>query len=330
MLVEVIHLKKYFPVRRTFFDLFSPKYVHAVDDVSFDIKMGEFFGLVGESGCGKTTTGLILAGLIKPTSGKIIFDGNDITFLKLKNEMRRKIQMVFQNPFSSLNPRMRVKDLITEGMIIHKLVPKDKVNDALAKILDDVGLGMEFAERYPDELSGGQRQRVCIARSVALNPEFLIADEPTASLDVSVRAQILELFDKIRKKFNMSILFITHDIHTVKTYADRVAVMYLGKIVEIGKKEEIFSKPSHPYTKILLDSVPDFDKIIDEGRYRLKGIEGEIPSPLNPPYGCRFRTRCPYADSLCEKQEPEINKISDTHFSACHYSEKIKDLKINL
>lgn len=295
VLVEIINLKKYFPVRRTFFDLFSPLYIRAVDDISFSIDKGEFFALVGESGCGKTTTGLILAGLMKPTSGKVIFDGKDISSSKINREVRRRIQMVFQNPFSSLNPRMKVKDLVLEGVIIHNLVPKSKRREALEQILDDVGLGMDFAERYPDELSGGQRQRVCIARAIALKPDFLIADEPTSSLDVSVRAQILELFEKIRQKFNMSILFITHDIHTVKTYADRVAVMYLGKIVEIGKRDEISKETSHPYTKILLDSVPDFDKIILEGRYELKGIEGEIPSPLNPPSGCRFRTRCPYS-----------------------------------
>lgn len=322
-LLVVSNLKKYFPVRRNLKEFFSPSYIKAVDDISFDVMKGEFFGLVGESGCGKSTTGLILAGLLRPTSGKIVFNGTDITFTKLKGDMRRKIQMVFQNPFSSLNPRMRVGELVLEGIIIHNLLPKSRLQERLAQILEDVGLGMEFSERYPDELSGGQRQRVCVARAIALEPEFLIADEPTSSLDVSVRAQILELFEKIRRKFGTSIFFITHDIHTVKTYADRFAVMYLGKIVEIGKKDEIFSSPAHPYTKMLLSSVPDFDRVIEEGRYDLRGIQGEPPSPLNPPSGCRFRTRCPYADSLCEKQEPELKKITETHFSACHFWNKI-------
>lgn len=322
-LVSVVQLKKYFPVRRNLAELFRPSYVKAVDGISFDIMRGEFFGLVGESGCGKTTTGVILARLLNPTSGRIIFDGTDITYAKLRGRMRRRIQMVFQNPFSSLNPKMKVKDLILEGLVVHRLASGKELISRLERLLEVVGLGMEFAERYPDELSGGQRQRVCIARAIALEPEFLIADEPTSSLDVSVRAQILELFDDIRKRFNMSILFITHDIHTIKTYAYRFAVMYLGKIVEIGEKTKVFQHPAHPYTRMLLDSVPDFERIVKSGRYELKGIEGEPPSPLNPPSGCRFRTRCIYATSLCEKEEPELTKIEDAHFTACHHWDKI-------
>lgn len=322
-LVVVSQLRKYFAIRRNPLELLFPRHIRAVDGISFDIKRGEFFGLVGESGCGKTTTGLVLAKLMEPTSGRVVFDGQEITHRKLKGDMRRKIQMVFQNPFSSLNPRMKVKDLVLEGIVVHKLVPKSRLMDRLAELLEEVGLGMDFAERYPDELSGGQRQRVCIARAIALQPIFLIADEPTSSLDVSVRAQILELFERIRRKFGTAILFITHDIHTIRTYADRFAVMYLGKIVEMGRTDEIFSSPKHPYTKMLLESVPDFERIMKEGRYELRGISGEPPSPMNPPSGCRFRTRCPYSDSKCEENEPEMNRISETHFSACFHWKKI-------
>jgi oligopeptide/dipeptide ABC transporter ATP-binding protein len=268
--------------------------------------------------------GRLIAKIIQPTSGKIIFNGEDITFKKLKGEKRRKIQMIFQNPFSSLNPKMKVKDLILEGIIIHKIYPKSKLKEKLEELLQSCGLGMEFAERFPDELSGGQRQRVAIARAIAVEPEVLVADEPTSSLDVSVRAQILELFEDIRRKMNLSIFFISHDIHTIRAYADRVAVMYLGEIVEIGQKDQIFSRPLHPYTYILLKSVVDIQKVINEGRYDI-GTEniGETPSPLDEIKGCKFASRCPFKDKMCEEKKPELTEIDGRRVS-CHFAGKLK------
>jgi oligopeptide transport system ATP-binding protein len=324
VVIKVERLRKYFPVRRNIKELLRPSFIRAVDGVSLEIRRGEFFGLVGESGCGKSTLGRLIAKIIQPTSGKIIFNGEDITFKKLKGEKRRKIQMIFQNPFSSLNPKMKVKDLILEGIIIHKIYPKSKLKEKLEELLESCGLGMEFAERFPDELSGGQRQRVAIARAIAVEPEVLVADEPTSSLDVSVRAQILELFEDIRRKMNLSIFFISHDIHTIRAYADRVAVMYLGEIVEIGQKDQIFSRPLHPYTYILLKSVIDIQKVINEGRYDI-GTEniGEAPSPLEEIKGCKFASRCPFKDKICEEKKPELTEI-DRRQVSCHFAGKLK------
>jgi oligopeptide/dipeptide ABC transporter ATP-binding protein len=324
VVIRIERLRKYFPVRRNIKELLRPSFIRAVDGVSLEIRRGEFFGLVGESGCGKSTLGRLIAKIIQPTSGKIIFNGEDITFKKLKGEKRRKIQMIFQNPFSSLNPKMKVKDLILEGIIIHKIYPKSKLKEKLEELLESCGLGMEFAERFPDELSGGQRQRVAIARTIAVEPEVLVADEPTSSLDVSVRAQILELFEDIRRKMNLSIFFISHDLHTIRAYADRVAVMYLGEIVEIGQKDQIFSRPLHPYTYILLKSVIDIQKVINEGRYEI-GMEniGDPPSPLEEIKGCKFASRCPFKDKICEEKKPEINEIDGRQVS-CHFAGKLK------
>jgi oligopeptide/dipeptide ABC transporter ATP-binding protein len=324
IILRTVDLKKYFPVRRNIRELIRPSFVRAVDGVSIEIKKGEFFGLVGESGCGKTTLGKLIVKIIQPTSGKIIFNGEDITYKRISGETRRKIQMIFQNPFSSLNPKMKVKDLILEGIIIHKLYPRKKFAEKLEELLNAVGLGIEFAERFPDELSGGQRQRVVIARAIAVEPEILVADEPTSSLDVSVRAQIIELFEKIRKNMNLSIIFISHDIHTVKVYAERVAVMYLGEIVEIGPKEKIFSNPLHPYTYILLNSVIDLERVKNEGRYNI-GFDslGEAPSPLDEIRGCKFASRCPFKDKICEEKKPELIELNGREVS-CHFAGKIK------
>ncbi len=324
VVISLQSIKKYFPVRRTFRDIFRPSFIRAVDGVSLELKEGEFFGLVGESGCGKSTLGKLIVRLLDPTEGCIFFRGQDITFRKLKGEMRRKIQMIFQNPFSSLNPRMRVKDLIMEGMEVHNMYGSRKERERRAmEILEDIGLPGDFAQRYPDELSGGQRQRVAIARAIAVEPEVLVADEPTASLDVSVRAQILELFEKIREKMRISILFISHDIHTVRAYSERVAVMYLGEIVEVGRTKDIFDSPLHPYTRLLISSVPDFDRVISEGRYEIRGNDiGEPPSPLNPPSGCKFRTRCPFAEEVCAEKKPELTPVHGRYVS-CHFAGKI-------
>ncbi len=322
MIIRAENIRKYFAVRRDIRDFFKPLFIRAVDGVSIEVNEGEFFGLVGESGCGKTTFGKILVGLIRPTSGRVFFKGIDITNKRLKGELRRKIQMIFQNPFSSLNPHMRVRDIVLEGVKIHKLFGGRDMDDTLERVLRDVGLSIDIAESYPDELSGGQRQRVAIARALAVQPEFLVADEPTSSLDVSVRAQILELLDEIRERFKMGILFISHDINTIKAYAHRVAVMYLGEIVEEGKAEEVFSQPLHPYTKLLLDSVPDLHRVIGEGRYTLRGIEGEPPSPINPPPACRFAPRCPFKKDICEEEKPYYVKIRSRRVM-CHFAGKI-------
>ncbi|GBD03883.1 Oligopeptide transport ATP-binding protein OppF [bacterium HR19] len=321
-ILKIERVKKYFSVRRNLAEFFKPLFIRAVDDVSFDVKAGEFFGLIGESGCGKTTLGKIIVKLIQPDSGKIIFEGKDITFEKLRGEMRRNIQMIFQNPFSSLNPKMKAKDIILEGVMIHKIAPKNMWKDILEELIISCGLSPDLAERYPDELSGGQRQRVAIARAVAVKPKLLVADEPTSSLDVSVRAQILELLEKIRREQRISIIFISHDISTIKAYADRVAVMYLGKIVEIGKKEDVISNPLHPYTRFLLNSVVDFKRVMNEGRYNLlEGDIGEVSYQLSDIRGCNFAPRCPFKQKICEEQPPYVEV--DGRKVLCHFAGKI-------
>jgi len=323
--IDVLKLKKWFPVRRGFFQaLFSKKesFVRAVDDVSFDIKAKEVFGLAGESGSGKTTTGRLVLKIIDPTSGKVFFKGEDITKLSRKQmkrkQLRRKMQTVFQEPYESLNPRKTVMDIIAEGLRIQKVVNSEKeVEERVIKTLDDVKLvpPNEFLSRYPHELSGGQRQRVAVARTFILNPEFVVADEPISMLDVSIRAEILNLFLDLVEKFNVSILYITHDLATARHMCHRIAIMYLGKIMEMGTAEDIVYEPLHPYTKALISAVPVPDP--KSRRTRLT-IKGEIPSPINPPSGCRFHTRCPIAEEICRKEEPELINIGKEHYVACH------------
>jgi len=321
--IEVLDLRKWFPVRKGFLKaLFSRKesYVKAVDGVNFNVKQKEIFGLVGESGSGKTTTGRLVVKMIDPTSGRIFFKGEDITHLtreKMKH-VRRKLQMVFQDPYESLNPRKTVFDIVAEGLRIQKIVNSEKeIAERVIKALEDVKLvpPEEFLYRYPHELSGGQRQRVAIARTFIVNPEFVVADEPVSMLDVSIRAEILNLFIELTEKFNVSILYITHDLATARHMCNRIAVMYLGKIMEMGSVEDIVYEPLHPYTNALLSAVPVPDP--KSRRTRLT-IKGEIPSPIDPPPGCRFCTRCPAVEEICRKEEPELINIGKEHYVACH------------
>jgi peptide/nickel transport system ATP-binding protein len=321
--IEVLDLKKWFPVRKGFFQaLLSKKeaFVKAVDGVSFNIKQKEIFGLAGESGSGKTTTGRLIVKMIDPTSGRIFFKGEDITKLTRKQmkPLRQKIQMVFQDPYESLNPRKSIMEIVAEGLNIQKLEKGEKEKEEkVIKILEDVKLTPpeEFLFRYPHELSGGQRQRVAVARTFILNPEFVVADEPVSMLDVSIRAEILNLFLELIEKFNVSILYITHDLATARHICHRVAIMYLGKIMEMGMAEDIVYESLHPYTKSLISAVP----IPDPKSRRTKlVIKGEIPSPINPPQGCRFHTRCPIAEEICRREEPELLRVGEEHYVACH------------
>jgi peptide/nickel transport system ATP-binding protein len=321
--IEVSNLKKYFPVRTGFFrSLLSSQAssVRAVDGISFDIRKKEIFGLAGESGSGKTTVGKLVLKIMDPTSGKIVFKGQNITAFTRKDmkPLRQKLQTVFQDPYESLNPRKSVRDIIGEGLRIQKLAHSEKeLEDTVVKILEGVKLvpPEEFVSRYPHQLSGGQRQRVAVARTFVLNPEFVVADEPVSMLDVSIRAEILNLFLQLVDEFNVSILYITHDLATARHMCHRIAVMYLGKIMEMGTAEDIVYEPLHPYTKALILAVPVPDP---KSRRTKLTVQGEIPSPINPPSGCRFHTRCPIADEICRKEEPQLVAVGKEHYVACH------------
>lgn len=323
VILEVKNLVKNYPLTsRGIFLKKEVGVVHAVDGVSFSVRKGETFGLVGESGCGKTSTARAILYLDPPTSGEIYFEGQDlIKIFKSNNpqeilKLRRKMQYVFQNPYASLDPRMTVADIITEPFVIHKHVPKEKWNDRLYELLELVGLEDYHAERYPHEFSGGQRQRICIARALAVEPRLLIADEPVASLDVSVRAQILNLLQELQRKFGMAYLYISHDLSTVKHICHKVAVMYLGKFVEIAETDELFSSPLHPYTQALLSAIPIPDP---ENRRSRIVLPGEVPSPINPPAGCRFHPRCVYAKEYkCMEKAPELVDVGGGHLVACN------------
>ncbi|MGB9842242.1 MAG: ABC transporter ATP-binding protein [Candidatus Bathyarchaeales archaeon] len=323
VILEVKNLVKNYPLTsRGIFLKKEVGVVHAVDGVSFSVRKGETFGLVGESGCGKTSTARAILYLDPPTSGEIYFEGQDIIKIFKSNnpqeilKLRRKMQYVFQNPYASLDPRMTVADIITEPFVIHKHVPKEKWNDRLYELLELVGLEDYHAERYPHEFSGGQRQRICIARALAVEPRLLIADEPVASLDVSVRAQILNLLQELQRKFGMAYLYISHDLSTVKHICHKVAVMYLGKFVEIAETDELFSSPLHPYTQALLSAIPIPDP---ENRRSRIVLPGEVPSPINPPAGCRFHPRCVYAKEYkCMEKAPELVDVGGGHLVACN------------
>ena len=315
-LICIEHLKKYFSVRKGLFS--SSKNVKAVDNVSFDIPKNSTFGIVGESGSGKTTIGRTILRLIEPTSGVIRYLSTDITSLN-KRELRifrRKMQIVSQDPYNSLHPRKLVKNIIGEGLQIHFNLSSEEIHKKVRDILEQVGLREEHMFRYPHEFSGGQRQRISVARALVLKPEFLILDEPTSSLDVSVQAVILKMFKDLKRDFSLTYLFITHDLAVIDYMTDYMAVMYLGQIMEVGTKDDIFLSPKHPYTVLLLNSIP----YPDPRRRKKKVIpKGEIPSPIDPPPGCRFHTRCPYVKNICLKVEPEISEIGKGHLVKCHF-----------
>ena len=313
-LLEVQHLKQYFPVKT---GAFSKGYVQAVDDVSFYINRGETFGLVGESGCGKTTTGRTILRLYEPTGGKIIYDGVDVTNVDFK-PYRKKMQIVFQDPYASLDSRMTVGDIVGEAIDIHGLSSsrEDRKNKILS-LLNRVGLNSEHANRYPHEFSGGQRQRIGIARALAVNPEFIVCDEPISALDVSIQAQVINMFEDLQKEFGLTYLFIAHDLAVVKHISNRIGVMYLGKLVELADSEKLYEKPLHPYTQSLLSAIPIPDPQTSRQKKRIV-LEGDVPSPLHPPTGCRFRTRCPYAVPKCAEAVPEMQEYEPGHFAACH------------
>ncbi len=324
-LLQVEHLKQYFPAGGMGK---NRKFVKAVDDVSFFVNKGETLGLVGESGCGKTTTGRSILRLYEPTGGKITFDGNVILDVenKVKADMlpyRQKMQMVFQDPYASLDPRMTVGDIVGEAIDIHKLAANKKErHDRIISMLEKVGLNSEHANRYPHEFSGGQRQRVGIARALAVNPQFIVCDEPISALDVSIQAQVVNMFEELQEQMGLTYLFIAHDLSVVKHISDRIGVMYLGKMVELADSYELVARSLHPYTKSLISAIPIADPIKARASKRIV-LQGDVPSPLNPPTGCRFRTRCPYADECCAQKEPEWREVEKGHYVACHHVEKI-------
>ena len=313
-LVEVSHLKEYFQIST---GMFSSKPLKAVDDVSFNIRRGETLGLVGESGCGKTTVGRTLLHLYKPTDGEVHFEGKPIRTKADINEFRRKATMVFQDPYSSLNPRMTVSDIIGEPLDIHKMYQnKAEREQRILELMDRVGLNSEHASRYAHEFSGGQRQRIGIARALALNPKFIVCDEPVSALDVSIQAQVINMFDELQDEMGLTYLFIAHDILVVRHISDRIAVMYLGKMVELADAKEIYEPPVHPYTKSLMSAVPQPDPKVARANKRIV-LSGDIPSPLNAPSGCPFRTRCPQATAACAEAMPEFKEVAPGHFAAC-------------
>lgn len=326
VLLEVKNLKKYFNLRTGFFFQKSYGSVKAVDDISFYIKHGETFGLVGESGCGKSTTARLILRLVPPTSGEVLYNGIDLFKLDGKNllRMRREIQIIFQDPYASLSPRMTVGDIISEPLEIHKIGDRQYRTRRVKELLSIVGLNPEHINRYPHEFSGGQRQRIGIARALALTPKLILCDEPVSALDVSVQAQILNLMSDLQKEFSLTYLFIAHDLSVVRHISDRVGVMYLGKIVELATSRELYENPLHPYTMGLLSSIPIPDPEIERKRKRII-LEGDVPSPINPPSGCRFHPRCPNAESICSEKEPELKnypKNGQEHLAACFFAGK--------
>ena len=314
-LLEVKHLKQYFDIND---GIFSTKKLKAVDDVTFYINKGETLGLVGETGCGKTTVGRSILQLYKPTDGQIFFNGKEIKTKEDINEFHKKATMVFQDPYSSLNPRMTVADIIGEPLDVHGLYKtKEERRAKILELMEHVGLNSEHASRYAHEFSGGQRQRIGIARALAVNPEFIVCDEPVSALDVSIQAQVINMFEELQEKFGLTYLFIAHDLLVVRHISDKIAVMYLGRLVELADADEIYDHPLHPYTQALISAVPVPDPKTARANKRIV-LSGDIPSPLNAPSGCPFRTRCPYAMDKCAESMPEFKKAKDGHHVACH------------
>lgn len=320
-ILEVCNLKKYFPVRTDFFGR-PTAYLKAVDDVSFCLRKGETLGLVGESGCGKSTTGRTIIHLYKPTAGTVLFNGKAIDSKAAENQLRRDMQMIFQDPYASLNPRMTVGDIIGEPLDIHGLAAAGERKERIFSLLQMVGLNTEHANRFPHEFSGGQRQRIGIARALAVDPSFIICDEPISALDVSIQAQVVNLLERLQAELGLTYLFIAHDLAMVKHISNRVAVMYLGKIVELAVSSELYSRPQHPYTKALLSAIPIPDPAMELNRERIH-LTGDVPNPTDPPSGCRFRTRCPFAMPVCAEQEPALLDSGDGHMVACHLINKM-------
>ena len=319
VILEVTNLKMHFPVSSGFLSRKPLGYVKAVDDVSFTVSRGETLGLVGESGCGKTTTGRCILQLYKPTAGQVKFNGQELTELGTKDMrlMRREMQVIFQDPYSSLNPRMTAGNIIGEPLIVHDLVKgKDEYREKVAELLVNVGLNPYMADRFPHEFSGGQRQRIGVARALSVSPSFVVADEPVSALDVSIQAQIINLLEDLQEQFNLTYLFIAHDLSVVRHISDRVGVMYLGHLVEMAERNEIYRNPIHPYTKALLSAVPIPDPVLDSQRERVL-LTGEVPSPLNPPSGCVFHPRCPVANDSCPAYLPELREVETDHHAAC-------------
>ena len=325
-LVEVKHLQQYFPAGGMGK---NKRYVQAVDDVSFAIRKGETLGLVGESGCGKTTTGRTLLRLYEPTDGTIIYDGKVLFDKKEKIAVdmlpyRRRMQIVLQDPYASLDPRMTIGDIVGEGIDIHNICSNAKErHDKIISLLERVGLNSEHANRYPHEFSGGQRQRVGIARALAVDPEFIVCDEPVSALDVSIQAQVVNMFEDLQQEMGLTYLFIAHDLSVVKHISNRIGVMYLGKLVELADSFELIAHSVHPYTRSLISAIPVADPKTARESHRIV-LQGDVPSPLNPPSGCRFRTRCPYADERCAAEVPEFKEVASGHWAACHHLDKVK------